>query len=380
MHGRPRPPKDLQLSTEARQAQERKTAVLKSATAEVLRRRRNKQYDSESLALAANYLTLNPEVYTVWNYRREAILLPLESSDTEPERKKAIVDGELNLVGQSLKRNPKSYAAWHHRRWVVQRGPCDIQDEFRFVEKLLDEDARNFHAWGYRQFLLSLPGRPTASAEVDYTQCKIEQNFSNFSAWHHRTKVLPELHGEVRTIGLQELLEESQASKSEATDGKLGNEAGSKRPNPLSPAQLDEEYDMCHSAFSTDVEDSSAWFYYRWLLGNSLSSANMAKGTEKEAGSLEDLRRVLVREISRMQQEHLDTTTESKWPLLALARLKEAKIHTLGEDTDGTLAREVKEAYQKLISIDHRRKGYYEDAKEGKALVVLMSLGAQATK
>lgn len=39
----------------------------------MLQRRKEKRYDPESLALAAKLLELNPEIYTVWNYRREAI-------------------------------------------------------------------------------------------------------------------------------------------------------------------------------------------------------------------------------------------------------------------------------------------------------------------
>lgn len=40
---------------------------------QVLNRRKQRQYDAESLALSAKLLELSPEVYTVWNYRREAI-------------------------------------------------------------------------------------------------------------------------------------------------------------------------------------------------------------------------------------------------------------------------------------------------------------------
>ena len=40
---------------------------------EVLERRAAKRYDAESMMLAAKLLEQNPEVYTVWNYRREAL-------------------------------------------------------------------------------------------------------------------------------------------------------------------------------------------------------------------------------------------------------------------------------------------------------------------
>jgi hypothetical protein len=51
------------------------------------------------------------------------------------------------------------------------------------------------HAWAYRRYVLkSLPASYTPARtphdELKYTQKKIEANFSNFSAWHCRTKIL----------------------------------------------------------------------------------------------------------------------------------------------------------------------------------------------
>jgi len=62
-------------------------------------------------------------------------------------------------------------------------------------------------AWDYRRYVLaSMPVRRSEKAELAYTTKKIEANFSNFSAWHQRTKVLSSLwaSGEVdRASSLQ---------------------------------------------------------------------------------------------------------------------------------------------------------------------------------
>lgn len=59
------------------------------------------------------------------------------------------------------------------------------------------------HAWDYRRYVLSsLPAtfRPakTPETEIKYTTKKIESNFSNFSAWHQRTKELGKVWDSLR--------------------------------------------------------------------------------------------------------------------------------------------------------------------------------------
>lgn len=50
------------------------------------------------------------------------------------------------------------------------------------------------HAWTYRRYVLaSMPNKRLELAELEYTTRKVESNFSNFSAWHQRSKVLTSL-------------------------------------------------------------------------------------------------------------------------------------------------------------------------------------------
>lgn len=47
------------------------------------------------------------------------------------------------------------------------------------------------HAWDYRRYVVSSsPDARTLASELAYTTRKIEANFSNFSAWHQRSKIL----------------------------------------------------------------------------------------------------------------------------------------------------------------------------------------------
>lgn len=122
----------------------------------------------------------------------------------------------------ALKVHPKVYWIWNHRGWCLNNVPSgpgtedegdprgwekDLWNRELFVvEKMLDADSRNCKAfftvfyllltiivlaWSYRRVVLaSMPIPRPETSELAYTTRKIEANFSNFSAWHQRSKVL----------------------------------------------------------------------------------------------------------------------------------------------------------------------------------------------
>ncbi|QRV75434.1 protein farnesyltransferase/geranylgeranyltransferase type-1 subunit alpha [Ceratobasidium sp. AG-Ba] len=172
---------------------------------DLFERRSSNDLSQESLEVTTAIIGLNPELYTAWNFRR-IILTNGIFPQSSPSEIFSTIDGELLLTFAALQVHPKVYWLWNHRRWCLQNipeGPLGSETskswrsmtwarELAIVEKMLDRDARNFHAWNYRRYVLaSMPesDRRPAKSELAYTTRKIEQNFSNFSAWHQRTKV-----------------------------------------------------------------------------------------------------------------------------------------------------------------------------------------------
>lgn len=149
-----------------------------------------------------------------------------------------------------------------------------------------------------------------AERELEYAALKINHNFSNYSAWHSRTVLLPVLHGTPDSSAAQAAAEltatlraaalsadpadvtgkdQPQASEQQKQHaGQQQPQQGAAGPTPALTAAaaasagphvsaaataavpkeaLDEEYELVKQAFYTEPEDQSGWFYHRWLLG-----------------------------------------------------------------------------------------------------------------
>ena len=220
MHGRKRvgvPPPTPEVVA----ATAKKVEQYKKLSSIVLHHRAGHTTSPQSLELAGQLLAANPDVYTLWNYVREQVLclggLPGPAAAAAPvavlgdAEFSALVAAQLALTVAAISRNPKSYPAWNHRRWLVEnfhsgRGGSagggapliPLQGELALCAELLAKDERNFHCWNYRRWVVALEcsagsaasTEATLARELAFTDAKITQNFSNYSAWHARTCIL----------------------------------------------------------------------------------------------------------------------------------------------------------------------------------------------
>ncbi|KLO14220.1 rab-protein geranylgeranyltransferase [Schizopora paradoxa] len=294
-----------------------------SLTNDVLHRKKTNDFTQEALALTTRLLTANPEFYSIWNYRRD-ILTEGIFPQTSAKDVNDILLAELSLTMSFLRSHPKVYWIWNHRRWCLEHVPDDQgqqtiawkqenwSKELYAVEKMLDADARNFHAWNYRRYVqASMPGKYSDADELKYTTKKIESNFSNFSAWHQRTKVLSSLW-ETGTLDMA--------------------------------ASKDEEFELVKQALYVDPYDQSSWIYHRWLIG---------KGEDEG---------ILKREI-QVIEELSEVEPDCKWCLESLCHYKRLLLASFTHNEDQRIA--LVDACQSLLSrlqsIDpYRRNRYLE--------------------
>ncbi|RHZ83245.1 hypothetical protein Glove_99g311 [Diversispora epigaea] len=245
MHGVKRVKPSAEVEKLRKEREAIKIKEYNNLVASCFAKKTNFEYDEGAFDITTKILSQNPDFYTVWNFRR-LILLNGTFKDCSLEEKQDRLGSELLFLQEIFKLNPKSYWIFNHRRWCLETIPDpDWHNELALVDKMLDMDSRNFHGWDYRRYVISkltMHGdlKSLIQNEFDFTTTKINQNFSNYSAWHQRSKLLPKLIKE-KNLNDQEIKE-----------------------------IINREFELVKSAFYTDPDDQSSWLYHRWLIGREI--------------------------------------------------------------------------------------------------------------
>ncbi|KAF5389554.1 hypothetical protein D9757_004148 [Collybiopsis confluens] len=127
------------------------------------------------LELTEHLIRLNPAHYTAWQYRYETLV----ATD-------ANFENELRLMDELAITHLKTYQVWHHRRLLIMkiRKP---DPELGFIAKTFKIDAKNYHTWSYRQWLLAYFNNDHLwIGEPDFVDEMLNADIRNNSAWHHR--------------------------------------------------------------------------------------------------------------------------------------------------------------------------------------------------
>jgi geranylgeranyl transferase type-2 subunit alpha len=277
MHGRPkldRPPTQSEIETD-----QKKSQTYQQLVGLIVAKRSQNDMSNETFDLIEQFLIKNPDYYSLWNYRKVILIhrypeinLITPSSSSSSNNNKSnnenlqnihdpeIVEKEMQLSQKAILKNPKSYGAWYHRIWILQRFEVNINHEIELCNRFLVTDQRNFHCWNYRRYLIdnfsssssssSSPSpSPSIVSEYQYTTNKLSENFSNYSAYHHRSIYLP-LH--------------------------LATATTTTTPSPASPPTpacltdlleiLEMEFQLIENAIFTEPDDQSAWWYDIFLM------------------------------------------------------------------------------------------------------------------
>jgi len=334
---------------------------------------------ADELALTERCLRKHPKSYPAWHHRKwcvaRRVYVPRGDVSTRTE-----TDAE-NAETESHTQRATGFA--DARGFPVA---SLLATELAMAQALLDLDDRNFHGWGYRRFVTfalanandgarestretpetperrrkpeaSSPTRDhdrdratseaseaseaSARAELRYSEAKIERNFSNYSAWHHRAANLPRAYAGYAGPG--------------PTDG-----VGASRDGGVPADVLANEYAFVRQAFFTEPEDQAGWMYHRWLTAQTKNAnANEAFAAPGEAAAAaaaaaDDAKRAVFAGEADALRELCALEPDCKWPALTLARLC---------DLQGTEAGAAESAarFAELARLDPARRGFYCD-------------------
>jgi geranylgeranyl transferase type-2 subunit alpha len=361
-----------------------------------------------TLQLLDKMLRVNPDPLHLWNHRRELLLQQQKSTSSSPdfcttELKLTAVALEKNPKAYGAWFHRK----WVLQQQLQKQH--DSQDDSRLLlpnellltEQFLIRDERNFHCWNYRRFLVGLelcggegtmdgswdvessggavastpPGpvvigpqivqHPTKQKcsnnssnnkkantnsilqrEWDFTQTKIVQNFSNFSAFHHRSKLL--------------LL----VSTCTTTNGDSWSPVPSSNSssNSIVEAIASNEWSLMENIMFTEPDDQTIWWYHRFVLDWVCQEKS---NTEAESSWYKIWLQQQAETLQVLVEEAAAEESGGKWALLGyhlvLTRLV-ASADSNSEERDEWKTK-IHSTLDQLIQIDPNRSQRYEAMK-----------------
>ncbi|OTA51959.1 protein prenylyltransferase [Hypoxylon sp. EC38] len=358
-------------------------------------------YNASLFQLTSKLLRLNPEYYTIWNVRRRCLISgllsapsdgsshskaspsispndtpnqssgysSLSSSDATLRDRDSLtvgksgttVDGkgkedgdedvhilqtELAFIIPLLLEFPKCYWIWKYRKWLLEQAILRLpvaaarkiwETELSLASKMLTKDRRNFHAWGYRRYVVAalesplLGGRSMVEDEFAYTTKMIFADLSNFSAWHNRSQLI------------LRLLEERGAD------------------DTARKAFLEEELNIIQEALNVGPEDQSLWYYHQYMISQIVNYID--KPTIAPALTVAERVAYVSKEIEWIK-DLVEDYTDTKWIYEALLEYtialkslaKHGSEHVQTEDPSKWLA--------KVRELDPMRAGRWDDVEK----------------
>lgn len=140
MHGRLKVRTSAEEALRKKKEQDLKAKAYRNGMDKILAMRAKAEFDQPLLDLSAKILSVNPDLNTLWNIRRECIL---KMTETDKENT-VLFDRDLGFTENCLQVQPKSYGAWHHRIWILENCPvADWNCEVELCTRYLRKDERN---------------------------------------------------------------------------------------------------------------------------------------------------------------------------------------------------------------------------------------------
>jgi hypothetical protein len=218
---------------------------------------------------------------------------------------------------------------------------------------------------------------PTSSSwmmiqqEWDFTTKKIYENFSNFSAFHYRSKLLP-LMIQIRSSNASTDISNTTdvASTSIGSETSLNN-----NETNATFLMLRDEFELITNAIYTEPDDQTAWWYqvylFHYITTNVLvQNKNDTNDNLQQVVKYHD--QIIRPHLEQVRELQNETNNSSKWVLIGLLQcLQFVKKYHINNPTMATsdtssgdmdvINQERRVILQTLIQIDPDRKERYKN-------------------
>lgn len=320
------------------------------------------QYISEELTLTRKCLERNPKAYGAWFHRKWSVMesiqrkvssTPTATPATGGSPSLSLLQHELQLTEQFLNLDERNFHCWSYRRFVVGCMCGNTSGEIILMDGTVLFGPQVGHACVKQEQIQNdgtegtissttdstadaVPTAPAVSlttpqiqsllnSEFDFTTRKIQQNFSNGSAFHYRSKLLPYV-------------------RSCTADHSVS---------------LSDELELAHNAMFTEPDDQTAWWYYDFLL-TEYASPRDSIGSDADPGDGRALtEQIDLEQEKEMLEELLEAEGgQSKWALLALYHVFS---YMDGDDNNDERESRRREVLETLQVLDPDRRVRYQD-------------------
>jgi Protein prenyltransferase alpha subunit repeat len=320
----------------------------------------------------------NPKAYGAWHHRKCCLQQYLTSTITTAvpgannaravERAQAIIKFELGLTATFFQRDERNFHCWSYRRFVVSCSlwvvdPTESYPNGEWTSFFMDSESPSpakpwlpdggSMVWMGAQIAKEPPTSEDDSRrhdnkescsdavwqiiqnEWDFAGLKIRDNFSNFSAFHYRSKLLP--------------LMTAPPSSSLSSDGDSMDRLQS---------LLAAEMELVANAIFTEPDDQTAWWYQHFLLNFVLSlDASFSSGQPVQPNIHSWFHTTILQpHIEQLRELQTEMDNQSKWVWIGLEQCLDYSCRLVPNDTCTAERREI---LQKLMEMDADRHHRY---------------------
>ena len=314
------------------------------------------------LELCAQFLQLDERNFHCWNYRRFVVAL-LGSCGGRSSSRMVQDAAEDSAIKSDVDLFSGSWSSWLNQQSQVSMGAQLLPSAATSKPPKQEEYCKEAH--DFSKTVIMLPKEEIdeiISNEWNFTRSKIHDNFSNGSAFHYRSKLLP--------LMLESRLPSSHSVGSEEITGCQSPTARYKESLVLAREEWE---NILLNAIFTEPDDQTPWWYHRFIVAWAKPSADVGDEMVIEyetllfemADSLRDLLEVEKENDTLGDAVNRDESkgAKCKWAYIGLhmvlSTLLESKTLDEGEAAD--LREEAWECLTELIKIDPNRRERYQN-------------------